>query len=159
MPATATLATASLWIYFRSPLGDELVKATDRRRLKYCKLCPQKGKVWATSVPTNAKTHLLAKHSITLDTSISNSSRATSQLSIYDAFQATPRTPVFDKARYTRAMALLTTRRRIPFSACEWPEWQELCVSLNEPVVDQLIKSRRTMGRRINVAYDVFRAQ
>jgi hypothetical protein len=56
-------------------------------------------------------------------------------------------------------MTLLTTRRRLPFSACEWPEWQELCASLNSAASDQLIKSRRTMGRRIDVAYTVFRAQ
>ena len=56
-------------------------------------------------------------------------------------------------------MALLTTQRRLPFSACEWPEWQELCASLNPSISDQLIKSRRIMGRRIDVAYDVFRAQ
>ena len=149
MPSTAATTNASIWIYFRSPQGDELAKDPRKRHLKYCTLCPQTGKVMATSGTTNAKTHLLARHGIKFPTPAGNSSRNTSQPSIQDAFRTSSShaIPSFDKARYTRAMALLTTRRRIPFSACEWPEWQELCASLNEPVVDQLIKSRRTMER------------
>ena len=161
MPSTTASANASIWIYFRSPLDDEPTKDSQKRYLKYCILCPQKGKSWATAGTTNAKTYLSTRHNITLNTTVSNSSRATSQLSIYNAFRATPlrATPAFNKARYTRAITLFTTQRRLSFSACEWPEWKELCVSLNEEISDQLINSRYIMGRRIDVVYDVFQAQ
>jgi hypothetical protein len=160
MPPAPNPANDPIWSHFRDPVGHEPVKGTDKRRRKYCKLCPQTPlKVWGTTGTTNAKSHLNSKHGITIEGPRSASSREASQRSIQDAFRTTPSRPAFDQARYTRAMTLLTTRRRIPFSACEWPEWQELCASLNEAASDQLIKSRRTMGRRIDVAYNVFRAQ
>jgi hypothetical protein len=62
---------------------------------------------------------------------------------------------VFSLPRYRNAIVALFTQRRLPFSAIEWTEFQELSLATNPYIEDQLIKSRRSLLRMIisNEAY------
>jgi hypothetical protein len=64
---------------------------------------------------------------------------------------------VFNEDAYIRAVTALLTRHRMPFSAVEWTELQELCLSCNPAIVDQLIISRRTASRRIGNYYTKYK--
>lgn len=56
---------------------------------------------------------------------------------------------VFSLPRYHDAIAALFTQRRLPFSAIEWKEFQELSLAANPYIEDQLIKTRRSLLRMI----------
>lgn len=65
----------------------------------------------------------------------------------------------FNHQRYRDALISLLTRRRLPFSAVEWPELHELTLAGNNAVKDLLITSRRTAVRHIAANYTLYRDQ
>ena len=56
---------------------------------------------------------------------------------------------IFSLPRYHDAIVALFTQRRLPFSAIEWKEFQELSLAANPYIEDQLIKTRRSLLRMI----------
>jgi hypothetical protein len=109
--------------------------------------------------------HIQAQHPHLLSRYVSSSGiSAASQQSSIVSFGITQASDsglrnAFNHRAYVEALILLLTRRRIPFSAVEWPEWKELALSLNPAVEDFLITSRRTVMRYINATYTLYAEQ
>ncbi|WKT53928.1 hypothetical protein QSH57_004512 [Fusarium oxysporum f. sp. vasinfectum] len=62
----------------------------------------------------------------------------------------------FNPQAYQEALISILTRRRVPFSAIEWDEFQQLALACNPYIKDSLITSRRTMVRYIAANYDFY---
>jgi hypothetical protein len=65
----------------------------------------------------------------------------------------------FNQRGYLHAIMALITHRRLPFSAIEWPELRNLCLSCNPAIDDMLYRSRSTMMRRIEDTFHAYQAQ
>jgi hypothetical protein len=65
----------------------------------------------------------------------------------------------FNQQSYRDAIIGLLTRRRIPFSAVEWSEMQDLAIACNPAIKDHLITSRRTAMRLIDANFALYASQ
>lgn len=65
----------------------------------------------------------------------------------------------FNPQAYQEALISILTRRRVPFSAIEWGEFQQLALACNPYIKDSLITSRRTMVRHIAANYDFYSSE
>lgn len=62
----------------------------------------------------------------------------------------------FNPQAYQEALISILTRRRVPFSAIEWDELQQLALACNPYITDSLITLRRTMVRYIAANYEFY---
>jgi hypothetical protein len=115
-----------------------------------CKICTK----WSILSRYNASIHVRNFHPIKWG-SVSSSIQP-SVASIYaprpsdDALRR-----IFNVQGYREALIGLLTRRRMPFSAVEWPELQNIVLAANPAIRDKLITSRRTALRHILVNYNL----
>ena len=83
-----------------------------------------------------------------------------SQSKISNIFSPVPSTvalrDAFNVQAYREALIGLFTRRRLPLSAIEWKELQDLTLACNPAIKDLIITSRRTMVRLIASNFDLY---
>jgi hypothetical protein len=154
---------------FHSIIRTELIGASTtvlpgrKRRSKgtthyYCTICLD----WpGTSHVRHAHDHVYSFHPLSNASSASMPTQAQPFLSSMWSPTASPDAMrnTFDMQRYKEALVGLLTRRRLPFSAVEWPEWAELTLACNPHIGDRLITSRRTAVRTVVSNYEFYTNQ
>jgi hypothetical protein len=118
-----------------------------------CRFCTP---LWYSPYKTNAVRHITTEHNDvvpTIDTSFQQ--RTITSLFRTTVSHETLRS-VFNRQAYREAIVGLLTVRRIPFSAVEWSELRQLCLSLNPACEPDLITSRRTAVRLIAANYALY---
>lgn len=65
----------------------------------------------------------------------------------------------FDRQRYLETLVSLICQRRIPFSAVEWHEIEDLVLAANPAIQDLITTSRRSIGRHISLTFKYYKNQ
>jgi hypothetical protein len=112
----------------------------------------------------NIRKHVRKHHPIVSGSTIASvASQSSQQTSITSIFTPTASEAalrrVFDLQRYRDAITGLLAKRRMPLSAVEWDEMQDLALACNPAIADQLITSRRTAVRYMAANYDYYSDQ
>jgi hypothetical protein len=133
-------------------------RRSKEKRLYVCKICPS----WEETHLGNTITHVKVKHPVS---SMSSGTRpyANTQRSISSIYTPITATDTlrgsFNPQAYREALIGLLTRRRVPLSAVEWEELEQLCLACNPAIKDELITSRTTVVRYIAANHELYREQ
>jgi len=129
--------TSSVVSHCRSPGEGQASYDTSKRKLYYCKHCPN----YVTCNTTNFRHHLRQRHSIDCPVDLTNRTAVETNLkTLYDKLKVEHATKDFDSELYKKAIDLAAFReclvnlvvvRSLPLSIVEWDEFHILCRSLN----------------------------
>jgi len=149
--------------HFDAVIRTETVRNTGnakRQRLKTqyaCKQC----RSWSSSHRVNTINHVLAYHTTSESSQLSQTSSSSSQPAITSVFRTISDQTIirnaFNEQGYRDALVGLLTRRRIAFSSIEWAEMRDLALACNPFIEDQLITSRRKAVRLIASNYQLYK--
>lgn len=163
--------TANVWDFFvKQP------RQLKGRSEYLCPRCDNEPTPFIVSSTTNARNHLKSKHPKAfarlqppLNTPSSLPSRSSEipqtpisqQPAITNFFNTGAASKTiragFNRDQYIESLIAMICRRRLAFSAVEWPEMKAFALSLNPAVEDQLVVSRRTLMRYMEANQDVYR--
>lgn len=156
---------ALIWRYFRLPRGEEPTKRNGRQ-LRYCLTCTS-AEPQSEYHATNAISHLKHKHPHVHSRYVAQTNELPASMparsSVASFFGNPPATVVlresFNHHEYTRGMVGLVTRRRLPFSAVEWPEFRQIAAAINPACEDLLLTSRTTAMRRVEATFQLYQTR
>ncbi|KAK4207655.1 hypothetical protein QBC37DRAFT_247777, partial [Rhypophila decipiens] len=130
LSSTKARTAVGTWAHAREAQGLE-PPFNGRNRILYCIHCPEE-KPYSSSVTTNFRKHLNAKHQITTDkddNQILNQSNTTT----------------LDQDIISETLTTLIIRRNLPFRIVEWPEFHAFCQAIGPGSKPYLVTAHSTI--------------